>query len=399
MKGIHQFDGFSSGFTTEFPDYLPQIYGAQYQSAPTELQNQLTATENVTQRQMVWPDNSSNTKISRLGSQVVPPFYATEIYMGLSEFGSQEKNSTFCSQQFNNSYTKIPVYQESGDGFMGYAPARNEPDFQPSNSLSIRREGLYNDPFGSFSVDEQLLRLKNKLLGELDDTDRRSPSVPFDANQDLGVSQNIYSSHSALTKNLRSNNGNSLSPGAVSTSKARIRWTQELHDRFVECVNRLGGHGKATPKAILTLMDTEGLTIFHVKSHLQKYRNAKYVPESVEDPAGKSEKKTSTNSASQIDIKGGVQLKEALQIQLDVQKRLHEQLESQRVLQMRIEEQAKQLKMMLDRQQKTTPTLMESRDQNDECPSFNIPTTMLDDPEIVNLESCDDDMIFPSEIS
>lgn len=66
---------------------------------------------------------------------------------------------------------------------------------------------------------------------------------------------------------------------------------------------------------------------------------------------------------------------------------------------MRIEEQAKQLKMMLDRQQKTSPTLMESRDPNDECPSFNISTTMLDDPEIVNLESYDDDMIFPSKIS
>ncbi|XP_073157644.1 protein PHOSPHATE STARVATION RESPONSE 2-like isoform X2 [Henckelia pumila] len=388
MKGVTQFDGFSTDFATEFPDYFPQIYGAQYQSAPTELQNQ---------QQIVWPDHSSNTKISRLGQQV-PAFYATEIYMGLSEFGSQEKNSTFCSQQFKNTYTKTPAYREAGDGFMGYAPARNEPVFQPSNGLSIRpREGLYNDPFGNFSVAEQILRLKKRLLGDLDDSDRRSPCVPFEANQDTGVSQNIYASHPALTKNLRSNNGNSLSLGAVSTGKARIRWTQDLHDRFVESVNRLGGHDKATPKAILTLMDTEGLTIFHVKSHLQ-YRNAKYVPESVE---GKSEKKTScTDSASQIDIKTGTQLKEALQLQLDVQKRLHEQLESQRVLQMRIEKQAKQLKMMLDRQQKTTPTLMESRDPNDECPSFNISTTMLDDPEIVDLESCDDDdMIFPSKIS
>ncbi|CAL5441751.1 unnamed protein product [Camellia sinensis] len=57
--------------------------------------------------------------------------------------------------------------------------------------------------------------------------------------------------------------------GSAISSKTRIRWTQDLHDRFVECVNHLGGAEKATPKAILKLMDSEGLTIFHVKSHLQ----------------------------------------------------------------------------------------------------------------------------------
>ena len=54
--------------------------------------------------------------------------------------------------------------------------------------------------------------------------------------------------------------------------KPRLRWTPELHARFVAVVNQLGGAEVATPKAILQEMNVEGLSIFHLKSHLQKHR-------------------------------------------------------------------------------------------------------------------------------
>ncbi|URE08872.1 Myb-like DNA-binding domain [Musa troglodytarum] len=49
----------------------------------------------------------------------------------------------------------------------------------------------------------------------------------------------------------------------------RIRWTEELHRLFAEAVDKLGGRNKATPKQILQLMGVNGLSISHVKSHLQ----------------------------------------------------------------------------------------------------------------------------------
>ncbi|XP_072147214.1 putative Myb family transcription factor At1g14600 [Setaria viridis] len=53
----------------------------------------------------------------------------------------------------------------------------------------------------------------------------------------------------------------------------RLRWTPDLHRRFVHAIHRLGGQHKATPKRVLQLMGVGGLTISHVKSHLQMYRN------------------------------------------------------------------------------------------------------------------------------
>ncbi|CAA7041134.1 unnamed protein product [Microthlaspi erraticum] len=143
------------------------------------------------------------------------------------------------------------------------------------------------------------------------------------------------------------------SPASSVTCKQRMRWTPELHEAFVEAINQLGGSERATPKAVLKLINSPGLTIYHVKSHLQKYRTARYKPELSGDLEEPPEKNLKTiEEIKSLDLKTSIEITEALRLQMEVQKKLHEQLEIQRSLQLQIEKQGRYLQMMIDKQQK-----------------------------------------------
>jgi len=143
--------------------------------------------------------------------------------------------------------------------------------------------------------------------------------------------------------------------------KPRLRWTPDLHERFVEAVTKLGGPDKATPKSVLRLMGMKGLTLYHLKSHLQKYRLGKQSKKDTgleasrgafaaqginfSTPVPPSIPSTASNNT------GETPLADALKYQIEVQRKLHEQLEVQKKLQMRIEAQGKYLQTILEKAQ------------------------------------------------
>ncbi|KAL9224478.1 hypothetical protein vseg_000506 [Gypsophila vaccaria] len=96
-------------------------------------------------------------------------------------------------------------------------------------------------------------------------------SMSSDNNSSRGGNQGMDGCQTTATNTNTSNNNNSSNSNQTHR-KARRCWSPDLHRRFVNALQMLGGSQVATPKQIRELMKVDGLTNDEVKSHLQKYR-------------------------------------------------------------------------------------------------------------------------------
>lgn len=298
------------------------------------------------------PSPSNGTNGSSQSSDPVMPSTHSEFIHSIASSNCNSGNNSFswCSDSvpgFHDFPSDNPMHNgQIQNNSTGSSNIMTQEDIGKQNDWKEWADQLITD-------DESLNSNWKELLIDSNSADQEAkvsnqlvkPSANL-STQQIQSHQQLSSSSTEVTAV-----GGSSSSATATPAKPRMRWTPELHEAFVEAVNKLGGSERATPKGVLKLMKVEGLTIYHVKSHLQKYRTARYRPES---PEGSSEKKSiPLADLSSIDFKGGIDLTEALRLQMEVQKRLHEQLEIQRNLQLRIEEQGKYLQMMLEQQCKS----------------------------------------------
>ncbi|XP_010499411.1 PREDICTED: myb family transcription factor PHL12-like isoform X1 [Camelina sativa] len=148
------------------------------------------------------------------------------------------------------------------------------------------------------------------------------------------------------------------SSGLVLTTdpKPRLRWTAELHERFVDAVTHLGGPDiEATPKTIMRVMGVKGLTLYHLKSHLQKFRLGKQPHK--EHNQNHSINIRDTNRASMLDLRRNAVFttspliigRNMNEMQMEVQRRIEEEVELERQVNQRIEAQGKYMDSMLEK--------------------------------------------------
>ncbi|MQM11120.1 hypothetical protein Taro_044027, partial [Colocasia esculenta] len=114
--------------------------------------------------------------------------------------------------------------------------------------------------------------------------------------------------------------GLALSPDA----KPRLKSTPELHERFTEAVNQLGEAQKATPKTIMRLMGKYRLSrnLQVQASQVPNKSGSTVFAERFPEISGPL-----TNGTNPFHTNPGLQINEALEMQIEVQRRLHEQLE------------------------------------------------------------------------
>ncbi|KAH7681811.1 Myb domain plants domain-containing protein [Dioscorea alata] len=172
-------------------------------------------------------------------------------------------------------------------------------EFIPLKTMSINESDKASDPYlekASWMVSAQLWNPASDItkkeeqepslsapLKETQENIDSNHKLPFDSKQRNGGAFLPFSKDKSKGSSLVVSPGKEMDNDQQQTKvttttttqthrKARRCWSPDLHRRFVNALQILGGSQVATPKQIRELMKVDGLTNDEVKSHLQKYR-------------------------------------------------------------------------------------------------------------------------------
>ncbi|KAL4366816.1 hypothetical protein GQ457_05G013300 [Hibiscus cannabinus] len=125
---------------------------------------------------------------------------------------------------------------------------------------------LCNEKVGKGQVDKENLGLS--LMFPSSELGSCKPILKSNGSFGIGFGPSLYSDQNQIEFQTKRQQLQHMQ----NSRKQRRCWSPELHRRFVEALQQLGGSKVATPKQIRELMQVEDLTNDEVKSHLQKYR-------------------------------------------------------------------------------------------------------------------------------
>ncbi|KAE9597614.1 hypothetical protein Lal_00013749 [Lupinus albus] len=168
-----------------------------------------------------------------------------------------DKKSWMSSVQLWSGESETKLRNEEEEGSVPKNKANNEVAFIAFN--------------GNSSIQKTVMKRDNKEVSVSQAPRLSLMTTMFEINHENSNIGCGGSSDSSFVTSLVEIKGRQPQP-QQNPRKQRRCWSKELHRRFVDALQQLGGTQVATPKQIRELMQVEGLTNDEVKSHLQKYR-------------------------------------------------------------------------------------------------------------------------------
>ncbi|XP_058075692.1 myb family transcription factor EFM [Magnolia sinica] len=209
-----------------------------------------------------------------------------EEFMPLKHPSSEELDKASNMSEKANWLTSMQLWSQANDGSkhqpaMSTSPKGMEHGFSDGPKLALDSKQRNGGAFLPFSKERNMCAsstipaLPDLALASIDKDNEEKKCLESGNGMSCPRRENCNKAAGGATiEHGRGTTNTAEGQAATSQTqrKARRCWSPDLHRRFVNALQMLGGSQVATPKQIRELMKVDGLTNDEVKSHLQKYR-------------------------------------------------------------------------------------------------------------------------------